>query len=319
MDAPHASRAAAHSHATNGKPANGHVNGNAAKPSLVNALKGWVSSAFAPKADASIKESIEEAIEEALEERSQETALAPEEQTMLRNVLTFGDLSVHDIMTPRTEILAVPYDVTLEALKAHIIDKLHTRIPVYRDTLDQVEGFLHLKDLVPMLSGDQPYDLRRVMRQMLFVPPSMRIIDLLVKMRRMGSHMAVVVDEYGGTDGLVTLEDVFEEIVGDIHDEHDEDEGLRELSRVGDNAFEADARVRVEKVEQELGFSLLTEQQEEEFDTLGGLIFFELGRVPAKGEIIPHASGLRFEILEADPRRIKRVRIIQSPDLAPQA
>ncbi len=261
--------------------------------------------------DGSIKEAIEEAIEEVLEEHEESTdqQLAPEEKNLLRNVLTFGDITVHDIMTPRMDIQAVPISISLEDLKRHIIEQRHTRIPVYRDTMDQVEGFLHIKDMVPLIAGDQVFDLQRVMRPMLFVPPSMRILDLLLRMRRQGSHMAVVVDEYGGTDGLVTLEDLFEEIVGDIQDEHDEEEGDRELVRIRDGLYEADARVRIEKIESELNISLQPEDGEEEFDTLAGLIFFTLGHVPTRGEIIPHESGLRFEILEADPRRIKRVRI----------
>lgn len=267
----------------------------------------WLKSVFAFRPQDT---TVREAIEEVLEERESETgALAPEEKTMLRNVLTFGDITVRDIMTPRSDIVAVPADISLEELKRHIIEQRHTRIPIYRAALDEVEGFLHIKDLFAMVAGDQPYDLKKVARSMLFVPPSMRIIDLLVKMRRSCSHMVIVVDEYGGTDGLVTLEDVFEEIVGDIQDEHDEEDGHRELIRTGEHTLEADARLRIEKLEEALGVQLLAELEEEEFDTLAGLIFFELGRVPARGEVIKHNSGLIFEILDADPRRIQRVRI----------
>lgn len=262
--------------------------------------------------NASIKEAIEEAIEEVLEDHGHESkGLASEETTMLRNVLGFGDITVHDIMTPRSDIMAVPVDIGLEDLKRHIIQDRHTRIPLYTGSLDHVEGFVHIKDLFAVMGGDQPYELKRVMRPMLFVSPSMKVMDLLIRMRRASSHMAVVVDEYGGTDGLVTLEDVFEELVGEIQDEHDEEEGARDLVRVGVNVYEADARVRIERLETALGLSLLTGQEEQSFDTLGGLIFFELGRVPARGEVVPHGSGLRFEILEADPRRIQRVRIVQ--------
>jgi len=258
----------------------------------------------------SLKDAIEEAIEEVLEEHEEsvDAQLAPEEKNLLRNVLTFGDITVHDIMIPRTDIQAVAMHVTLEDLKKHIIEQRHTRIPVYRDTLDQIEGFLHVKDLFPMIAGDAPFALARVMRPLLFVPPSMRILDLLVQFKRQGSHMAVVVDEYGGTDGLLTLEDVFEEIVGDIQDEHDEEDAAGDLMRVRDGVYEADARVRIKVLEAELGLQLMPGESEEEFDTLAGLIFFELGRVPTRGEVVQH-DNLRFEILEADPRSIKRVRI----------
>jgi len=263
------------------------------------------------RADGSIKDAIEDAIEEVLEEHEDAAAqqLAPEEKNLLKNVLTFGDITVHDIMTPRTDIQAVPANISLEALKRHITLHRHTRIPVYRETLDQVEGFLHIKDLFPMIAEDQPYDLARVMRPMLFVPPSMRILDLLVRMKRPGTHMAVVVDEYGGTDGLVTLEDLFEEIVGEIQDEHDEEEGPRELTRLREGLYDADARIRIEKLEGELGVTLASPEETEEFDTLAGMIFSQLGRVPARGEVVQHPSGLRFEIMEADARCIRRVRI----------
>ncbi len=272
---------------------------------------------FTVRRDASIKEALEEAIEEVLEDRENDAGqLAPEETTILRNALTFGDITVHDIMTPRPDISAVPVDISLERLNRHIIDQRHTRIPVFNGSLDHVEGFLHIKDLFAVLAGDQPFELKRLLRPMLFVPPSMKVVDLLVSMRRQSSHMAIVVDEYGGTDGLITLEDVFEEIVGDIQDEHDEDEGPQQLVRVGPHAYEADARLRIERLEGVLGLNLLSEHEEEEFDTLGGLIFFELGRVPSRGERIPHSSGVQFEILEADPRRIRRVRIQAQPETA---
>src|SRR5581483_7658832 len=183
--------------------------------------------------------------------------------------------------------------------------------PVYEETLDRVQGFIHVKDLIPLLSGDAPFDMSSLIRSLLFVPPSMPIIDLLRKMRHAGSHMAIVVDEYGGTDGLVTMEDLFEEIVGDIQDEHDSDEGQEDkIVRIGDHAFEVNARIRIEKLERELGLNLVTEEKAGEFDTLAGLIFFQLGRVPSKGEIVTHISGIRFEIADADSRRIRKVRIL---------
>lgn len=262
--------------------------------------------------------SLKEVLEELIEEHEQATMMmAPEEKTMLKNMLVFGDLTVSDIMTPRTDIMAVPDNVTLEALKKHMSEQRHTRIPVYTETLDNIRGFIHIKDLVPMLGGDEPFDLSKVLRHMLFVAPSMKNIDLLFTMRHSGSHMAIVIDEYGGTDGLVTMEDLVEEIVGDIQDEHDDEEQPEYLQWVSQHVIEADARVRVDKLEEEMDVSILSEEDDEDFDTIGGLIFFHLGRVPARGEIVDHQkSGLRFEILEADSRRIRKVRIVKVKPVA---
>jgi len=279
------------------------------KPSPIKALRHWLRQALAPRTDSSLKEALEDVIEEHEEQTTE--CMAPEEKVMLHNVLGFGDIKVSDIMIPRTDISAVPSDISFEDLKRHIVEMRHTRIPVYEDTLDHVLGFIHVKDLLPALPGDAPFELKKVLRRLLFVPPSMRIIDLLINMRHAGSHMAIVVDEYGGTDGLVTMEDLFEEIVGDIQDEHDEDEEQEDkILRIGDKVFEVNARIRIEKLEKELGLNLVTEEKTGEFDTLGGLIFFQLGRVPARGEKVPHVSGIHFEITDADPRRIHKVRIV---------
>ncbi|MDX1975524.1 MAG: hemolysin family protein [Rickettsiales bacterium] len=279
------------------------------KQSLLQAIRRWLRHALTNRPDASLKEMLEEAIEE--HEEQGQVPLEPEEKIMLHNVLTFGDIKVSDIMVPRPDIAAVSADISLEQLKAHIYEQRHTRTPVYQDSLDRILGFLHVKDLLPMLSGDRPYDLKAAVRSILVVPPSMRVLDLLVKMRHSGSHIAMVVDEYGGTDGLVTMEDVFEEIVGDIQDEHDEDEDQTDrIHRLRDGIFEVSARMRIEKLEKELGLNLVTEEKDNEFDTLGGLIFFKLGRVPARGEVVPHTHGVQFEITDADSRRIRRVKII---------
>ena len=305
MDEPESDRPSS-SVLANGKRADS----SPSRASFLNGARSWVKAMIGTKIVVLLKDTVEEIIEE--HEGEADVRLEPEERVMLHNVLTFGDTKVSDIMVPRTDISAVPVDITLAELKAHILEQQHTRIPVYDETLDKVLGFIHLKDLMPMLGGEKSFDLRQVMRDILFVPPSMRIMDLLVKMRHAGSHMAIVVDEYGGTDGLVTMENLFEEIVGDIQDEHDDEEDEDKIIRVNTNIFEVNARIRMEKLENELGLNLLTEEKEGEFDTLGGLIFFQLGRVPTKGESVQHVSGLRFEILEADPRRIKKVRIINS-------
>ncbi|MEQ1704975.1 MAG: hemolysin family protein [Rickettsiales bacterium] len=286
------------------------ANSDYSRASFLSSVRAWFKSRTGAKNDASLKETIEEIIEEHNGEA--EDRLEPEERVMLHNVLNLGDTRVNDIMVPRTDISAVPVDITLMELKAHILEQQHTRIPVYDETLDKVLGFIHVKDLMPMLGGEKEYNLRQVVRDILFVPPSMKIMDLLLKMRNAGSHMAIVVDEYGGTDGLVTMENLFEEIVGDIQDEHDDEEDEDKITRVTPNIFEVNARIRIEKLEKELGLDLVSEEKENEFDTLGGLIFFQLGRVPARGESVRHISGVRFEILEADPRSIKKVRIVNA-------
>jgi magnesium and cobalt transporter len=268
----------------------------------------WLKTLFSCKREASLKDAIEEAIEEHAENSEEE--LAPQERVMLHNVLTFAETTVSDIMIPRTDIVAVPHDITLDALKAHIIEQRHTRTPVYEDTLDHVLGFLHVKDLIPMLAGDKPYHLRAYLRSMLYVPPSMKVLDLLAKMRAAGSHMAIVVDEHGGTDGLVTMEDVVEEIVGDIHDEHDEDEiSDSHITQVNERTIDVNARIRIDQLARFLGQELISEADTEDFDTLAGLIAAKLGRVAARGEVVPHEAGMRFEVLEADPRRIRKVRV----------
>ena len=276
--------------------------------SRFQALKGCFKNVFSSRYDGTLKEALEEVLEE--HEENSDEALAPQERTILHNVLSFSEHTVSDIVIPRPDVVAVPHDISLEELKAHIMEQRHTRTPVYEDTLDHVLGFLHVKDLLSMLAGDKPFDVRSHLRPMLFVPPSMKVLDLLAKMRKAGSHMAIVVDEHGGTDGLVTMEDVVERIVGEIHDEHDEDEQEDDaVTRISDTVFDMSARMRMESLEQKLGLNLVTEEKENEFDTLGGLIFYQLGRIPTKGEIVEHTNGVRFEILDADARSIHKVRL----------
>jgi CBS domain containing-hemolysin-like protein len=254
--------------------------------------------------------SLKEALEEVLEDHVDESSSPPsEEQNMLKNVITFADREVHDIMTPRPDIKGVEYNIGLPELRLHIAENNHTRIPVFNDTLDNIKGFLHVKDLVPHLSNEVPFNMALILREVLFVPPSMRLINLLVKMRDAGVHMAIVIDEYGGTDGLVTLEDLFEEIVGEIQDEHDEEERETSLFWNSQNNCDADAATRIEELDEALELSLLPAAKEHEYDTLGGLIFFTLDRVPNKGEKFEINEHLRCEILSADPRRIHRVRL----------
>lgn len=260
--------------------------------------------------EASLKDVIEEALEENPHFSGQMT---DEERTLLKNVVSFGELTVSDIMVTRTDIQAVERECTWKELMHHVRDIGHTRLPVYHESLDRVEGFLHVKDLFNYIDEPQHFSIKLVMRAILFVPPSMRIVDLLLKMRISGCHMAVVVDEYGGTDGLVTMEDLFEEIVGEIQDEHDESEPKPLFRWVNDALLEVDARAPIEEVEEALGHKLRTATEEEDdYDTIGGYVFSVLGRVPAKGEIITrHDLGLKIEVAAADPRRIYTLRIVR--------
>lgn len=261
---------------------------------------------------------LREAVEALIEEHAPEgdgPIVPPEEQAMLRNILRFGEMTVSDIMCPRPDIIAVEHDVPLEELKQIIVSEQHSRIPVYEENLDQIRGFLHVKDVAVSVFSGKSFSMDSLMRELLFVPPSMRVLDLLVKMRHSGVHIAIVVDEYGGTDGLVTMEDIVEEIVGDIQDEHDEEEEANSFVWVDDRTIEADARMEIEKLDRCFGEQVVLDEDEEECDTVGGLVFSHLGHIPETGEQFDYPTGLRITILEAEPRAVKRVRIER---LAPQ-
>ncbi|MEO1091664.1 MAG: hemolysin family protein [Pseudomonadota bacterium] len=254
--------------------------------------------------------SLRETIEELLEDQQQSlTSLSEQERRLLLNALSFGDLQVSDVMVPRSDVQAIDLEADLDTVLSAMRDAGHTRLPVFRQTLDDVVGLIHIKDLLPFWGDGDTFVLADQLRQTLHVPPSMRVIDLLLQMRDTRIHMAVVVDEYGGTDGLVTIEDLVEEIVGEIQDEHDRIVAPT-LQELADGKLEADARVELEELEAKLGLALLDEDRRDDADTLGGLVFMLLDRVPARGEVIPHpTAGLEFEVLDADPRRVKRLRI----------
>ncbi len=259
---------------------------------------------------AAIRESLEEVIEES---ERKEPALSEQERVMLANLLAFGELKVSDVMVPRAQIIAADEEIPLAELVSLFREAKHSRLPVYRENLDDPTGLVHVKDVLGLLEPDgangyhlAPISIASVKRPILFVPPSMRALDLLVKMQASHTHLALVIDEYGGTDGLVSIEDIIEEIVGDIADEHDEDAPA--LKRE-DDGYVADARVELEDFKAETGIDLATPEADEDVDSLGGLVASLVGRVPQRGEIIAHPGGYEFEVLEADPRRIKRLRI----------
>jgi magnesium and cobalt transporter len=267
---------------------------------------------------AAIRESLEEAIEES--ERT-EPALSQQERVMLTNLLAFGGLKVSDVMVPRAQIVAADEEMPLAELVNLFREAKHSRLPVYRENLDDPTGLVHVKDVMSLLEPDgpdayriKPSTIARIRRPILFVPPSMRAVDLLLKMQASHTHLALVIDEYGGTDGLVSIEDIIEEIVGDIADEHDEEAPALKQDEDG---LVADARMDLEDFKTQTGIDFATPEADEEVDSLGGLVASLVGRVPQRGEIIAHPAGYEFEVLEADPRRIKRLRIRRGEQHSP--
>lgn len=261
--------------------------------------------------DSTMRESLEEVIEESERETKE---LSSQERLMLGNLLKFGGLSVADVMVPRADIIAVEEQISFTDLVALFREAQHSRLPIYRETLDDPLGMVHIKDVMTLVEiksdGQLHWDeapITRLKREVLFVPPAMPALDLMLKMQATRIHLALVIDEYGGTDGLVSIEDLVEEIVGDIDDEHDVEEEL-EIRVRGDGGFDADARVGLEEFKERTGIDLAREETEDDADTLGGVVVAALGRVPVRGEIVSH-EGFEFEILEADARRVKRLRI----------
>lgn len=296
-------------------------------------------SRFGRSRDVGLRESLEGAIESHEAQNPGET-VGEEAKSMMLNIIEFSGLRVDDVMVPRVDIVAVDEADSMQELLAKFIDANHSRMPVFRETLDGITGMIHVKDFLRWMAArgtpkrraartERPEKAERVRppglsiaatalstavkqsglnRDVLFVPPSMPATDLLVRMQASRTHLAIVIDEYGGTEGLVSIEDLVEVIVGDIADEHDTEEGL-EIKPVEEGMYLADGRVDLAQLEAMLAVDLLPEDEEEEADTLAGLIFKIAGRVPARGEIIRHESGLEFEILDSDPRRVKRVRV----------
>jgi magnesium and cobalt transporter len=290
--------------------ANGNGTGGPPAPSFVQSLRDWLRS-LGPRRNGG--ESLRDTLEELIEHHSDdEVPVSPDERIMFTNLFKFGELRVDDVMVPRADIVAVEQSTPVSEVINIMRKAGHSRLPVFRDSLDDITGMVHVRDLLKFWGSDRPAALTAVVRRQLFVPPSMKVRDLLLQMRASRIHMAIVVDEYGGTDGCVTIEDLIEEIVGDIHDEHDAEELPLLLDRAG-GVIEADARASVEDLERRIGYSLLSDDGDEDVETLGGLVFSLAGRVPARGELVTHPTGLRFEVMEADPRRIKRLRIRRVP------
>jgi len=283
---------------------------NGAEPQFLGAFRDWVRGlAVGRNGEANLRESLEELIED----YQQEVApIDPEERLMLLNIINFGEMRVRDVMVPRADIVALDMATALDGVVDLFVNASHSRIPVFRGSLDDLVGMVHIKDLIRFWGHSEAFDLDSIVREVIFVPPSMPVSALLMQMRASRVHMAIVIDEYGGVDGLVSIEDLVEEIVGEIQDEHDEVEGPL-LIENADGTYDADARAEIEELEHLVGCDLLPEDREEEVDSLGGLVFSLLGRVPQRGEVIKHPCGLEFEVVEADPRRIKRLRVREAP------
>ena len=271
---------------------------------------------FGDDAEPTLRNQIEEAIEEAEEQRPVAGDLTPTERQMLRNLLDFGDQTAGDVCVTRGDIVAVPSDISFDALVRTFAEAGHSRLPVYGESLDEVVGMIHIKDVfVASVDESRDRSLEALMRTPLFIPESMGVIELLARMRQDRIHLAIVVDEFGGTEGLVTIEDVVEEIVGDIEDEHDEAE-VGMLTMLDEGVWEADARLELEDLREAVDGRLTAE--DDEVDTVGGLTFVLAGRILQPGESVSHPSGWRLESVDADARRIKRVRL-HAPEGEPRA
>ena len=266
--------------------------------------------------ETTLREEIEEAIDEAEESPQVAGDLSPHERQMLRNLLHFGDETAGDICVTRGDIIAVPSTIGFDELIRAFAEAEHSRLPVYGESLDEILGMIHIKDVfVANVDLNRDRSIQGLMRTPLFVPESMGVIDLLARMRAERTHLAIVIDEFGGTEGLVTIEDVVEEIVGDIEDEHDvEEAGL--LVRLDENTWDADARVELEELVETVDPRLTWE--EDEVDTLGGLVFLLAGHIPARGESVTHPSGWVMEALDSDPKKILRVRL-HAPESDPKS
>ena len=255
----------------------------------------------------SLKENLETVLDTV---KKDDENITKQERSMLLNVLKIDQIRSIDIMIPRADIGAVEVNDSFEKVLEVFIKESHSRVPVYEKNLDNIIGMIHIKDLVKY-QNDGNFEegfLKKIKRDIIEIPPSMPVLDLLMKMQLTRLHMGIVIDEYGGTDGLVTIEDVIEEITGEIEDEHDV-QNMPMLTQTSPNSFEASARVEIKEFEKLSKINFFKENNSEDVETLGGLVVAMAGRVPQRGEILKHESGLTFEINDADPRRIKSIKI----------
>ncbi len=270
----------------------------------------WLKTMVKGKSDTTLREALEEYIEEAEADGSL-ASLNGQERSLIGNILKLRDLNVMDVMIPRVDIVAIDVNTSQKDLLSLLAEEQFSRLPVYRESLDDVLGTIHIKDILATLAKGQAVHIPDLVRDVPIVAPSMPVLDLLLMMKQKRRHMALVVDEYGGIDGLATIGDVIESIVGEVEDEYDQ-EAQPHLNRLADGTVEADGRVDTDEFEERFG-SILTEDEREDIDTLGGLVFALAGRIPARGEIITHSSGMIFEVIDADLRRVKRLLIKNIP------
>ena len=271
-------------------------------------------------AENGVRGAIADLVEEASHASEGEDGSVPDldrqERALIANVLRLRGTSADDVMVPRADIIAMPHDLTLDQALELIRREGHSRMPIFREQLDDIVGMVHIKDVFAYAGRPEEFRLEAIVRKPLMVAPQIPALDLLLQMRQARMHLALVVDEYGGIDGLLTIEDLVETIVGDIADEHDEPD-LPQITERLDGTFDIDARLPVEDFEARFGAVLTEEERDADIDTLGGLIFTLAGRVPARGEVISHPSGAEFRVLEADARRIRRLRTkLPVPDAA---
>ena len=282
-------------------------NGNGSRASLLDRLRHMLGR----QPEHSLRESIAELVQEAADEQpaaGEQPELDRQERALIANILRLRETTADDVMLPRADIVAMRVDVSLEEALQQIRWEGHSRLPVFREQLDDVVGMVHIKDVIAYVGRPEAFRLEAILRRPLMVAPQMPVLDLLLQMRQARIHLALVVDEYGGIDGLVTIEDLVETIVGDISDEHDEVETAMMVERP-DGALDINARLPVEEFEHRMGPVLSEDERDADIETVGGLVFTLAGRVPAKGEVISHPSGIEFRVLDADPRRIRRLRV----------
>ncbi len=263
------------------------------------------------RTEAGVRESIAELVQQSADTAPEDGVIPDldrQERSLIANVLRLRGTTVDDVMIPRADIVAMPADVTLDQALEQIRREGHSRLPVFREQLDEIVGMIHIKDVFSYVGRPDAFRLEALMRRPLLVAPQLPVLDLLLQMRQARMHLALVVDEYGGIDGLLTIEDLVEEIVGDIADEHDEVQGPMITERP-DGALDIDARLSTEAFEVRMGAVLTEDERAADIDTVGGLVFTLAGRVPSRGEVVGHPSGLEFRILDSDARRIRRVRV----------
>lgn len=277
---------------------------------IISWMRNWLPGKPAHDDD-SLRDAIEELIEEQMD--APHSSVAAHERHLISNVLQLRDLPVVDLMVPRADIVALSIDASREELFALLAQKPHSRIPVYKGDLDNILGALNIKDIVANLANGTTFELRDVMRDVLVVSPAMRVLDLMLQMRQSKVHIAFVVDEFGGIDGLITINDLVEAIVGEIDDEYEFDLMPQLIERPDGSAI-VDGRYAIEDFEKQYGETFAENEEHEEVDTMAGLVTFIAGHVPTRGEVIRHQpSGIEFEIIDADPRRVTRMRIRNLP------